>query len=68
MKLIDSTELSAILAGLRLLQDAIDPKGTSIELPDVQDILTNGGTVEPITPEGIDRLCEMLNRPDTLRT
>jgi hypothetical protein len=65
MKLIDTTELSAILAGLRMLQDQMDPLATA---SDVSDILTNGGTQEPITVEGIDRLCDLLNRPDELRT
>ena len=51
-------EHAAILAGLRLVQKFIE----SNTLSDwSQDILTNGGTVKPLTPKNIDRLCERIN-------
>lgn len=67
MKLIDSIELAAILAGLRMLQRAMLDENAPIP-PDIWDIATNGETQHMITDEGIDRLCDLLNRPDELRT
>lgn len=56
-----SRELSAVLAGLRLLQRSAIP-GTSVyDVPDsVLPILDDGGQ-EPLKPSEIDSLCERLN-------
>lgn len=55
-------ELSAVLAGLRLLQRSAIP-GTSVyDVPDsVTLILDNAGQVKPLDPDEIDSLCERLN-------
>jgi hypothetical protein len=54
-------DTNAILAGLRLLQSALD-KGTVVaDDGDVGDILTNSGECTPHTADSIDELCERLN-------
>ena len=71
----DSRETAAILAGLRLLQDVyteLNKKGrfhnaeiftwTAFVTPHpFVDILTNGGTLEPLNSSEIDTLCERIN-------
>lgn len=51
-------EVSAILAGLRLLQQHLRPVEGG---DDVQDILDCGGQVLPLTAEEINTLCEKVN-------
>lgn len=48
-------ELSAILAGLRLLQS------TPQVPPAINAILTNSGAVAPLSLDRIDALCDRLN-------
>ena len=71
-------ETAAILAGLRLLQQKLALAQGSLYLHDqfgahyevagtemeqaVNDILTNGGTLNPLSPAEIDYLCERINR------
>ena len=55
-----TSELNAMLAGLRLLQQEISrgeflPQGVS-------DIFDNGGTEKPLTADEIDQLCERINQ------
>jgi hypothetical protein len=54
----NSAELGAVLAGLRLLQLAVDensfPSG-------IHDIATNGGTAQVLSGDEIDDLCERIN-------
>ena len=48
-------ERATVLAALRLLQ-------STRHLPaDIADIATDGGTLEPMTAEEIDALCEAIN-------
>ena len=57
---VDDIEFNAILAGLRMVQQAITRRDR-IASPD-DDILTNGGAAEPITADAIDDLCQRINR------
>lgn len=57
---LEDDELAAVLAGLRLLQNHLKEPGIE-ELGVVADILTNGGTLEPLSVEEINALCERLN-------
>ena len=52
---LDVAEMSAILAGLRLLQSS--PQVS----PAINAILTNGDETEPLSLDQIDALCERLN-------
>jgi hypothetical protein len=54
---LDDRELGAVLAGLRTLQAGIENGLTE----GVQDVMTDGGTVEPLDVEEIDDLCVRLN-------
>lgn len=55
-----NAELAAILAGLRLLQLAVEYRpGT---LADVSDVFDCGGGCVPLTVEEIDALCHNINR------
>jgi hypothetical protein len=69
--MFDQRETAAILAGLRLLQNVGSPSGL-YSLHDtegwvfgwsegIDDIWTDGGTLEPLTPDEIDALCERIN-------
>lgn len=64
-------EHAAILAGLRTLQVArIAPYGVQINSPEwtgICDIGTNGHTLDPLSLDEIDRLCEHINfcEPET---
>ncbi|MGY9039857.1 MAG: hypothetical protein ACKVLA_18805 [Rhodobacterales bacterium] len=52
---LDVAEVSAILAGLRLLQ------ATPQVSPAINAILTNGDEIEPLSLYRIDALCQRLN-------
>lgn len=57
---LDARELGSILAGLRMLQLHYDR--SSRDLPNgLNEIATDGGTVEALDQEEIDALCERLN-------
>ena len=58
---VDQRELATILAALRFHQDE-NLQGAS-EIPDrvIRDIATDGGNLQPLTFDEIDRLCERLN-------
>lgn len=68
MENLTSRELGAVLAGLRLVQEATirsDAREVSVvdEVGDgIYDILTNGGEFDPLSPSEIDTLCQELNR------
>lgn len=55
---LDARDLAAVLAGLRLLQNKVDPRTYG---EDVDEILTDGGRLEPLDLDAIDQLCERLN-------
>jgi hypothetical protein len=52
---LDVAEVSAILAGLRLLQS------TPQVSPAINAILTNGDEIVPLSLDQIDALCQRLN-------
>lgn len=58
---LDQAELSAILAGLRLLQRA------SRVSPEIDMILTGCNEFEALTLDQIDTLCERINTADNAR-
>jgi len=59
---LNDREISAVLAGLRMLQYAIDNATSYGGLhEDIIDISSNGGTLEPLGSEEIDELCERVN-------
>ena len=60
MKLNDKQH-GAILAGLRLLQTALDNRLVLPNDGDIGDILTNSGAHMAITPDEIDAFCERFN-------
>ena len=48
-------QMAAILAGLRILQ-------YTVAVPqEINEILTNGGTTDPLSLGEIDALCEQIN-------
>lgn len=56
---LDTRELAAVLAGLRLVQREL-PR--SEYLPQgVHDIFDDGGTIDPLSEDEIDTLCETIN-------
>lgn len=55
---LNRIEHSAVLTGLRLLQEHLDDDNLSDAL---DDILTNCGTHRPITAVEIDDLCDRIN-------
>lgn len=60
---LSDIQLNAILAGLRLLQQAIEhagSQGLEADDPGIYEVATNG-TGEMISDAGIDELCERLN-------
>lgn len=61
---LNKAELSAVLAGLRLLQHHLDSPESSLPA-DIEDILVNECGEDSITKEQIDSLCERLNTPET---
>lgn len=54
----DAVETAAILAGLRMLQTSLIAGDTPLEF---EEIWTDGFTIEPLSIEGIDELCEAIN-------
>lgn len=55
-------EVAAIVASLRLLQQALEKDGDGETLPSsIRNILTDDDTLEPITVDEIDELCEAVN-------
>ena len=58
-------EHAVILAGLRLLQrergKETAPGGRTDITDFINEILTNCGTIKPLTNRAIDRLCERIN-------
>jgi hypothetical protein len=54
---IDDRERDAILAGLRMVQQAIEGNAPAMD----EDVFTNGGDHEGLDPDEIDELCERLN-------
>lgn len=55
-------EIAATLAGLRLLQLELDnPDNDGWFGEDLQQVYTDGGTIEGLTSDEIDSLCERLN-------
>jgi len=55
---VTAQERDAVLAGLRLLQRALEAGSVPLML---RDILTNGGTHAGLDPAAIDALCERAN-------
>jgi hypothetical protein len=55
---LDSYELAAVLAGLRLLQGAVESHGFP---PGIEEIATNCHEFAPLDAEQIDALCERIN-------
>ena len=54
---LNDRELATVLGALRSYQIAMDEN-----LPhNIDDIVTNGGTLVPLTDAEIDTLCERLN-------
>lgn len=51
----------AVLAGLRLLQEALEAGRVQPNDGGIGDILTNGGEHAGVTAEEIDALCDELN-------
>ena len=63
---LSATELSAVLAGLRLVQrraDGILPLPTEADNA-ISNILTNGDQTPALTADQIDELCDRLNTAD----
>ncbi len=54
---ISDRELHTVLAALRLWQTGVG----IFDHGALRDIVTNGGTHEPLTVDEIDRLCERIN-------
>ncbi len=61
MRKFSPKERDAILAGLRLLQEFLDPGEEACEEAGIMDIATNNDVHNPITIKEIDRLCDVLN-------
>ncbi|KPN62880.1 hypothetical protein SAMN04488527_16012 [Aliiroseovarius crassostreae] len=56
---LDTRQLAAVLAGLRLIQAEL-PR--SEFLPHgVSEIYDDGGTIDPLSAEELDNLCETIN-------
>lgn len=60
MKFTDK-QIDAILAGLRLLSEALDHNKVAPDDGSIGDILTNGGNHEGLSSEEIDTLCREIN-------
>lgn len=67
---LNERELATVLAALRMLQRKTTMVACSLDgekwervgLPDgIDDIITDGGTITPLTDDEIDALCERLN-------
>lgn len=57
---VTSEEYNAVIAGLRLLQNALDNSTVTPDDGDIGDILTNTGSEEPLTAAQIDELVERI--------
>ena len=53
-------EYNAVIAGLRLLQNALDNSTVTPDDGDIGDILTNTGSEKPLTAAQIDELVERI--------
>ncbi len=62
--ILDPRELAAVLSGLRMLQEDMAAEARDgVDYAEVAGtILTDGGTLKPVTITEIDKLCERLNR------
>ncbi len=62
-KKTDDRENAAILAGLRLLQAMRENRlGTTAQIDrDIDDVESDGGSLEVLSVEEIDDLCERIN-------
>lgn len=59
---LSARQLAAVLAGLRTLQAGLHQGELALnEDGRIEDILTDGGSLQPLTSFEIDVLCEMLN-------
>jgi hypothetical protein len=58
---MNARELDAVLAGLRLLQSALDAGTVTPNDGDIGDVLTCSGDHGGLTAAQIDELCERLN-------
>lgn len=63
--LLNQAELAAVLTGLRFLQTTWndeDPLEPFYNLPPgLDDIVSDGGSLEPLTPDQLDSVCERIN-------
>jgi len=61
---VDERELATILAALRFHQD--ENLRTCRGIPDqvIKDIATNCGSLKPLNPDEVSRLCERINIGD----
>lgn len=57
---VTSEEYNAVIAGLRLLQNALDNSTVTPDDGDIGDILTNTGSEKPLTAAQIDELVERI--------
>lgn len=59
---LSNEELGAVLAGLRTLQEMMieQPDGVRFKFA-FSEIMTDGGSIEPLTVEEIDELCQKIN-------
>lgn len=57
---LNDRELAAVLTGLRMLQAQIDDGAGSVT-DWVHEILTEGGTLAPMTGDELDVLCDHIN-------
>lgn len=61
---LDRDEVASILAGLRLLECA--RRGETPVMPAVLAIADDCGELRPLSPEGIESLCERINMSETI--
>ena len=58
---LSDEECAAVLAGLRLLQQAIWNRHVNDNLQGVEDIYTDDGRFEGLNSDAIDALCDKIN-------
>ena len=64
---LSDEECAAVLAGLRLLQQALERRSTArikplgLAFESVEDIYTDDGRFEGLNSDAIDALCERIN-------
>ena len=61
-RVLGGRELAAVLAALRMLQGEMEAEANDGNQFLAGDVLTDGGTLDPMTPNEIDALCERINR------